>query len=366
MPIADIQEIIKDLRSGKLVIIVDDEERENEGDLIVAAEKVTPETINFMSKYGRGLICLTLTREHCQRLKIPLMVNDTDTRLTTNFTISIDAREGVSTGISAHDRARTVRTALDPNSKPDDIVQPGHIFPLMAQEGGVLTRAGHTEAGCDLARLSGHEPAAVIVEILNDDGTMARRADMDAFAAEHQLKIGTVEDLVRYRVQHEKTVHFLEKTPVMTQYGEFILHVYRDIVNDVFHLALTRGQLRADEPTLVRVHIENTLCDVIKVQDQLFSWSFEDAIRRVAENEHGVVVLLRFSKHDQQLDHQVQTLIDGVKEEEPVVNDDQWMIGIGGQILQDLGVGKMRLMHTPKRFHALGGFGLFIEEYITE
>ena len=362
MPIANTQSIIKDLQAGKLVIIVDDEARENEGDLLIAAEKITPESINFMSKYGRGLICLTLTAEHCQRLKIPLMVSETNDQLTTNFTISIDAKEGVSTGISAQDRAHTVLSAVNPNAGPNDVVQPGHIFPLMAQPGGVLTRAGHTEAGCDLARLAGFASAAVIVEILNDDGTMARRDDINSFATQHQLKVGTIEDLIRYRVQHERTVHFKQATSITTKYGTFMLHIYYDMVNDVSHIALSHGEIQADKPTLVRVHIEDTLSDVIQIQHKSVHYSFDNVLKKMASEACGVIVLLRLPEHNKQLIQQLEKLSDTAEKMEEKYTD-HWTIGIGGQILQHLGVGKMTLLHTPKRFHALGGFGLSIEGY---
>ena len=242
------EEIIEDLAAGRMVIIVDDEDRENEGDLLMAASMVKPEDINFMAKYGRGLICLTLTKERCTQLNLPLMVGLTDTDHKTNFTISIEASEGVTTGISAYDRAHTIRTAVAPNAAPADIVQPGHIFPLMAQPGGVLTRAGHTEAGCDYMRLAQLEPAAVIVEIMSDDGTMARRPELEKFAKEHQLKIGTIEDLIRYRIQYERTVHRVDAQPFATDFGMFTLYTYQDSVNKELHFALVKGEIDADTP----------------------------------------------------------------------------------------------------------------------
>src|SRR5579863_3901316 len=258
-----IEEILAELAAGHMVVMMDDEDRENEGDLIMAAEKVRPEDINFMARYGRGLICLTLTRERCRQLHLPLMVRDTDKDQTTNFTVSIEAAEGVTTGISAYDRAHTVRTAVRPDAEPADLKQPGHIFPLMAQPGGVLTRAGHTEAGCDLTRLVGLEPAAVIVEILNEDGSMARRPDLEKFAKEHQLKIGTIADLIRYRIEKEKTVVRVAERRVPTEFGEMRLLVYEDRVNKAQHLALVAGQLKPGEPTLVRVHLQDTLGDML-------------------------------------------------------------------------------------------------------
>src|SRR6186713_1430323 len=242
------EDIIAAIRAGEMVVILDDEERENEGDLIMAATKVRAEDINFMAKYGRGLICLTLTRQRCEQLRLPLMVSNTDLHKTTNFTISIEAAEGVTTGISAHDRARTILAAVAPDARPDDLRQPGHIFPLMAQPGGVLTRAGHTEAGCDLARLAGLEPAAVIVEILNDDGAMARRPQLEVFARQHGLRMGTIRDLIRYRLRTERSVERIARRVVQTEFGEFELHCYEDHVHRDLHLALTRGDLTADAP----------------------------------------------------------------------------------------------------------------------
>src|SRR6188474_3300002 len=253
------EDIIAAIRAGEMVVILDDEERENEGDLIMAATKVRAEDINFMAKYGRGLICLTLTRQRCEQLRLPLMVSNTDLRKTTNFTISIEAAEGVTTGISAHDRARTVLAAVAPDARPDDLRQPGHIFPLMAQPGGVLTRAGHTEAGCDLARLAGLEPAAVIVEILNDDGTMARRPDLELFAQRHSIKIGTISDLIRYRLEKERSVERIAERAIDTEFGPFRLYCYEDHVNSTVHLALVRGELDPQQAPLVRVHLKDTI-----------------------------------------------------------------------------------------------------------
>ncbi|MES9844018.1 MAG: 3,4-dihydroxy-2-butanone-4-phosphate synthase, partial [Candidatus Sedimenticola sp. 6PFRAG5] len=254
------EEIIEDLRQGKMVIIMDDEDRENEGDLLMAAEMVTPEAINFMARYGRGLICLTLNKERCQQLRLPLMVGVNESQHATNFTVSIEAAEGVTTGISASDRSTTVLAAVKEDAQPQDIVQPGHIFPLMAQPGGVLVRAGHTEAGCDLARLAGMNPSSVIVEILNEDGTMARRPDLELFAKEHNLKIGTIADLIHYRVRNEKTIERISECTLPTEYGDFKLVAYQDCIDNELHLALVKGNVTPDEPTLVRVHMQNTLC----------------------------------------------------------------------------------------------------------
>src|ERR1700681_916011 len=250
-----IDEILAELRAGRMVVIMDDEDRENEGDLVMAADRVRPEDINFMARFGRGLICLTLTRERCAQLRLPLMVSDTDRTQRTNFTLSIEAAEGVTTGISAHDRAHTVRTAVRPDARPEHLRQPGHVFPVMAQPGGVLTRAGHTEAGCDLARLAGFEPAAAIVEIMNDDGTMARRPELEAFARRHQLKIGTITALIRHRLRNERSVERISEQTVQTDLGEFRLYAYEDRVNQDVHLALARGRLDGPEAPLVRVHL---------------------------------------------------------------------------------------------------------------
>ncbi len=286
-----IDEILADLREGKMAVIMDDEDRENEGDLIMAAERVRAEDVNFMARYGRGLICLTLTQERCRQLRLPLMVSETDKAHRTNFTLSIEAAEGVTTGISAHDRAHTVKTAVAAKARPEDLRQPGHIFPLMAQPGGVLTRAGHTEAGCDLARLAGFSPAAMIVEILNDDGTMARRPDLERFAKMHSLKIGTIADLIRYRLKYERSVERVYDQPVDTEYGEFRLCCYEDHVNKNVHIALVKGDLNSSVPPLVRVHIKDTLRDVVGVRNDNLGWPLHAAVRRVAGEASGVVVI---------------------------------------------------------------------------
>ncbi|HET7133574.1 MAG TPA: 3,4-dihydroxy-2-butanone-4-phosphate synthase, partial [Gammaproteobacteria bacterium] len=287
------EDIVAAIRAGEMVVILDDEDRENEGDLVMAAAKVRAEDINFMARYGRGLICLTLTRQRCEQLRLPLMVSNTDLRKTTNFTISIEAAEGVTTGISAHDRARTVLAAVAPSARPDDLRQPGHIFPLMAQPGGVLTRAGHTEAGCDLARLAGLEPAAVIVEILKDDGSMARRDDLVKLARRHKLKIGTIADLIEYRLRTEESVEKIGELDVATQSGPFKLVCFEDHVHHSVHLALVRGTIDPKTPTLVRVHRQDTLADVIGVQHPSLHWPLREALELLAEQESGVVVILR-------------------------------------------------------------------------
>ncbi|WP_457675745.1 bifunctional 3,4-dihydroxy-2-butanone-4-phosphate synthase/GTP cyclohydrolase II [Thiolapillus sp.] len=365
------EEIIEDLRQGKMVIIMDDEDRENEGDLVIAADKVTPEAINFMAKYGRGLICLTLTKERCQQLRLPLMVNAADQLESTNFTISIEAAEGVTTGISAADRAITVLAAVKPDARPEDLVQPGHIFPLMAQPGGVLVRAGHTEAGCDLARLAGAEPAAVIVEILNEDGTMARRPDLEKFAAEHDLKIGTIADLIEYRVRNEKTVERINECLLPTEAGDFRVIAYQDVVDNEVHLALVKGVIREDEPVLVRVHVQNSLCDLLGASYEECGWPLKNAMKQIAHEGSGIVVILR--NHDTARDIvqriqacQLKGSADGaVAIDHGKIKDKELRtFGVGAQILIDLGVKKMRVMSAPKHLHALAGFHLEVTEFV--
>ncbi|TAJ53505.1 MAG: 3,4-dihydroxy-2-butanone-4-phosphate synthase [Nevskiaceae bacterium] len=358
-----IPEIIADLKAGKMVILMDDEDRENEGDLLMCADAVRPEDINFMARFGRGLVCLTLTQEKCKALRLPLMVSDNGSGFGTNFTLSIEAAQGVTTGISAHDRAHTVRTAVKSDAKPEDIVQPGHIFPLMAQNGGVLNRAGHTEAGCDLARLAGRTPAAVICEILKDDGTMARRPDLEAFAKEHDLKIGTIADLIRYRLDNEHTVERVAETHVQTEFGEFRLVTYQDTVDNTIHLAMVKGAVSMTKPTLVRVHIRNMLQDVLAVRHGDFSWPVRRALQRVAEEGEGVVVLLRRPESPRELVQQIVGLNrpeDGAEPTGPVLRT----YGLGAQILSDLGVRKMRVLSSPKKMYGLSGFGLEVVEYV--
>ncbi|HEX6999768.1 MAG TPA: bifunctional 3,4-dihydroxy-2-butanone-4-phosphate synthase/GTP cyclohydrolase II [Gammaproteobacteria bacterium] len=362
-----IEELIAAVRNGEMVIVLDDEDRENEGDLVMAATKVRPEDINFMARYGRGLICLTLTRQRCEQLRLPLMVSDTNERKTTNFTLSIEAAEGVTTGISAHDRARTVRAAVAPNARPEDLRQPGHIFPLMAQPGGVLTRAGHTEAGCDLARLAGFEPAAVIVEILNEDGTMARRDDLVRFAKRHKLKIGTIADLIRYRLSKEESVERIGDREVTTPFGPFRMLCFEDHINRAVHFALVRGEIDGKTPTLVRVHRLDTLSDVLGLQDPSLHRPLRDALQYVAEQGAGVVVVLRLEETARDVMNAFRAL--GRPEQELAARRERAMdlrtFGTGAQILRALGVQRMRVLSTPKHMHALSGFGLEVVEYVT-
>ncbi len=367
MEINTVEEILEDLSRGKLVIIVDAEDRENEGDLVMLASHVRPEDINFMVKYGRGLVCLTLTKERCLQLDLPLMVEKTNDQHGTNFTISIEAAEGVTTGISAYDRAHTVRSAVAPNAKPGDIVQPGHIFPIMAQPGGVLTRAGHTEAGCDLGRLAGSEPAAVIVEILNEDGTMARRPDLEIFAKEHELKIGSIADLIHYRIKNERTVKKVSSCKLDTRYGTFDLHAYQDDMDERVHFALTLGDLAKHDVNLVRVHINDEIADILPVTDKRFGWPLDDALRRIGEEGRGVAVILRLPESADALINRIHGL--NTKTEHKPHDDqpeDLRTYGIGAQILSDLGVSKMKLLSAPKIMHALSGFDLEVVEYIWD
>ena len=362
-----VESIIAAIRNGEMVVILDDEDRENEGDLVMAASKVRSDDINFMARYGRGLICLTLTRARCEQLRLPLMVGDTDRRKSTNFTVSIEAAEGVTTGISAHDRARTIRAAVAPDARPEDLRQPGHIFPLMAQPGGVLTRAGHTEAGCDLARLAGLEPAAVIVEVLNEDGTMARRDDLAQFAKRHNLKIGTIADLIQYRLANEETVEAIAEMPIDTPYGSFRMICFEDHINREVHLALVRGTIDARAPTLVRVHRQDTLSDVVGIRDPRLGWPLRDAMRYVASEDRGVIVILRHEESARELMGAVRALTESrevaTARRERVM--DLRTFGTGAQVLRALGVRKMRVMSAPKHIHALSGFGLEVVEYVA-
>jgi len=307
-PFSSIDDIVADIRNGKMVIMVDDENRENEGDLIMAAAKVRPEDINYMATHGRGLICLTMERERCKQLRLPLMVSDTDQHHATNFTISIEAAEGITTGISAHDRAKTIQTAVAKDAKPEHLSQPGHIFPVMAQSGGVLTRAGHTEAGCDLARLAGLEPSAAIVEILNEDGTMARRPDLEKFARKRGIRIGTIADLIRYRLEKERNVERIAEKPIETEFGEFVMYCYDDHINRSVHVALVKGDLQSVDAPLVRVHLQDTLGDIVGVKSNSLGWPLRSAIERIGKEEAGVVVLLRDQESSRDFIDSVESL----------------------------------------------------------
>ena len=357
------EELIEDIRQGKMVVVMDDEDRENEGDLIMSANQVRPEDINFMARYGRGLICLSLTQERCKQLNLSLMVNDNSSRFSTNFTVSIEAAEGVTTGISAYDRAHTIRAAVKPDAKPEDLSQPGHIFPLMAQPGGVLARAGHTEAAVDLALMSEQEPAAVLVEILNEDGSMARRPDLEVFAREHGLKIGTIADLIRYRLQNERSVEEVHRRHVNTRNGKFDLVVYRDRINQCLHWALMKGSPRPDEPFLVRVHVQNMLCDVMGVCLENPGLPLEVALAEIQQQGAGLVLILASYENDEQRLAQLEQHDQSVNVGDNAAADELRTYGIGAQIIADLGIRKMQVLSAPKRFHGLSGFGLEVVGY---
>ncbi|MER2492069.1 bifunctional 3,4-dihydroxy-2-butanone-4-phosphate synthase/GTP cyclohydrolase II [Catenovulum sediminis] len=363
-------EIIDDIRQGKVVILMDDEDRENEGDLIVAAEHCTPQVINFMATHGRGLICLTLTRERCQQLDLPLMVDRNKAQFGTNFTLSIEAANGVTTGISAADRATTVRAAVARDAKPEDIVQPGHIFPIMAQDGGVLNRAGHTEAACDLARLAGLQAAGVIVEILNEDGTMARRPELEKFAEKHQLKIGTIADLIEYRNNTETTIEKIAECKLPTSFGEFDLMTFRDTIDGQVHFALKNTEIEHEKPTLVRVHVTNILSDLLRsAREPSKGWELSCALKRISE-EGGVLVLLGKNETPEELIARVKAY-QAEDEGKPARVTSNWRgtsrtVGVGSQILSALNVGKMRLLSSQKKYHSLSGFGLEVVEYVED
>ncbi len=368
-----VEELLEELRAGRMVVVMDDEDRENEGDLLMPASLVRPEDINFMARYGRGLICLTLTRERCRQLRLPLMVSETDRDRRTNFTLSIEAAQGVTTGISAYDRAHTVRTAVAPNANPEDLRQPGHIFPIMAQPGGVLTRAGHTEAGCDLARLAGFEPAAVIVEIMNDDGTMARRPDLEAFARAHNLKIGTIADLIRYRLRNERSVERITEQSVQTEFGEFRLYMYEDHVHRDVHLALTHGPITESCVPLVRVHIADTLRDLLGIRGPSRAWTLRAAMERVAHAGSGVIVILRDNESPRSLVDAARALGEsGAPSTAAAPLPDSHAggvlrtYGIGAQILKDLGIRRMRVLSAPRQLQGLSAFDLEIDSYVGE
>jgi 3,4-dihydroxy 2-butanone 4-phosphate synthase/GTP cyclohydrolase II len=366
MALNSIEEIIEDIRQGKMVILMDDEDRENEGDLIIAAEKVRPEDINFMASKARGLICLTLTGDRCDYLGLPQMVGDNGAQFSTPFTVSIEARDGVTTGISAADRAHTIRVAVDPNSPADAIVQPGHIFPLRARPGGVMSRAGHTEAGCDLARLAGLSPAAAIVEIMNEDGTMARRPDLEEFAKEHDLKIGTIADLIHYRMTNEKAIELIRQETVETDFGPFTLHEFKDSVQNHRHLAMTRGTWTEDDTVPVRVHVLDPMRDILRAGGQRVSWSIDSVMEYISGKDQGVIVLLDMDGQmdvDGSLDKLMGTGSSARAKPQGVSGAYQ-TIGTGSQILRELGIRKMDVLSSPMKFSALSGFDLEVVNFI--
>ncbi len=325
-----------------------------------------PADVNYMATHGRGLICLTLSRERCAQLRLPLMVSETDDHHATNFTISIEAAEGITTGISAHDRARTIRAAVKPDARPDDLRQPGHIFPVMAQPGGVLTRAGHTEAGCDLARLAGLEPAAVIVEILKEDGSMARRPDLERFAKKQGIRIGTIADLIRYRLEKERNIERIAEQPVDTAHGRFTMYCYDDRINRAVHVGLVKGDIAKASNPLVRVHLQDTLGDIIGVKDRTLGWPLESAIERIAKEDVGVIVILR----EQESSRDFIDAVEGLGRESSELEEHRAgdavlrTYGVGAQILRDLGLRKIRVLSAPKQMYAISGFDLEITEYV--
>ncbi|MDN3558237.1 bifunctional 3,4-dihydroxy-2-butanone-4-phosphate synthase/GTP cyclohydrolase II [Halomonas maura] len=366
--LAPIAELIEDIRQGRMVILMDDEDRENEGDIIMAAEKVEAEHINFMARHARGLICLPMTRERCERLQLPLMVRDNGSGFGTKFTLSIEAAEGVTTGISAADRARTVQAAVARDAQAGDIVQPGHIFPLMAEPGGVLRRAGHTEAACDLAALAGLDPSGVICEVMSDDGSMARRPELERFAREHGLKMGTIADLIHYRIHNEQTVEPQESMPVQTPHGELTLHVFRDRIQGAHHLALVKGHPHPEALTTVRVHLANVMRDLLSLhKGEGGSWAAHEAVAEVARAEHGVFVLLDDGRPRQDLQDLLDLFLERRRAPRTTDSDgagNYLTIGTGSQILRDLGVGRMRLLSSPWKFSALSGFDLEVVERV--
>ncbi|MCK9380353.1 MAG: bifunctional 3,4-dihydroxy-2-butanone-4-phosphate synthase/GTP cyclohydrolase II [Sulfuritalea sp.] len=361
MSISPVLDIVADMRAGRMVILVDEEDRENEGDLVLAADHVTPEAINFMAKWGRGLICLTLTEARCRQLDLPLMVRDNKAQHGTAFTVSIEAAEGVTTGISAQDRSRTVQTAVAKNATAADIVQPGHIFPLMAQNGGVLVRAGHTEAGCDFAQLAECTPAAVICEILKEDGTMARLPDLLEFAAEHKLKIGTIRDLIHYRSETEKLIECVADKQVQCAQGAFRLRAFADRSSGDVHLALSCGEIEAPEETLVRVHDSICVLDFLDQNSRRHSYGIDFALRSIAQQGRGVLVLL----HRAESGNALLAALNDDRTTRPAQKWDPRIYGIGAQILREVGVGKMRLMASPRKMPSMAGFGLEITGYFT-
>jgi len=364
MTISTTQEIVTELRAGRIVILVDEEDRENEGDLVMAAEFVTPEAINFMATHGRGLVCLTLTEERCDALNLSMMTTRNGTSYGTNFTVSIEAAEGVTTDISAADRAKTIQVAVSKHCGPNDIVQPGHVFPLKAQKGGVLMRAGHTEAGCDFAELAGLNPAAVICEIMNDDGTMARLPDLIAFSQKHQLKIGTIADLIHYRSQHESIVERVAERTIDTVHGDFRVVAYRDKPSGSAHLALVHGTILPSEVALVRVHQPVSVLDLLEINVTTHSWTVAAAMTAIKAAPNGVLVLLNCEESAEQLFAQFAALTTPkAKAQGRAASMDLRTYGIGAQILKDLGVAKMKLLANPRKMPSMTGFNLEVVGY---
>ena len=367
-PISPVEDIVAEMRAGRMVILVDEEDRENEGDLVLASDHVSAEAINFMAKFGRGLICLTLTRERCEYLKLPPMAARNGTVYSTAFTVSIEAAEGVTTGISAADRARTVQAAVAHNAVPTDLVQPGHIFPLQAVDGGVLIRAGHTEAGCDLAAMAGCAPSSVICEIMKDDGTMARLPDLQIFAVEHGLKIGTIADLIEYRSRHESLVERISSRSLQTAHGEFTAHLYQDRASHAVHMALVKGDAQtwqADTEVPVRVHEPLSVMDLLETDRSMHTWTLDASLAYLQSQANGVAVLLNCDESASQLVSQFDGKARAAQAPERGRMDLR-TYGIGAQILRDCGVQKMRLLGTPRRMPSMTGYGLEISGYISK
>jgi 3,4-dihydroxy 2-butanone 4-phosphate synthase/GTP cyclohydrolase II len=364
VPVSSVQDIVAELRAGRMVILVDEEDRENEGDLVLAADHVSPEAINFMARFGRGLICLTLSRERCELLQLPPMVARNGTKMGTAFTVSIEAAEGVTTGISAADRARTVQAAVARGAGPQDLVQPGHVFPLQAVDGGVLMRAGHTEAGCDLAAMAGCTPAAVICEIMKDDGTMARLPDLQLFAAEHGLKIGTIADLIEYRSRNESLVEKVGERTLQTAHGEFTAHAWRDKPSASLHLALVKGGWTADDVVPVRVHEPLSVLDALELRRGMHSWSLDASLAHIAHEGKGVAVLLNCGESAQQLLEQFEGRARAAQAPERGRMDLR-TYGIGAQILRECGVHRMNLLGAPRRMPSMTGYGLEVTGYVA-
>ncbi len=363
--ISPVEDIVAEMRAGRMVILVDEEDRENEGDLVLASDHVTPEAINFMAKFGRGLICLTLTRERCEFLKLPPMAARNGTVYSTAFTVSIEAAEGVTTGISAADRARTVQAAVAANAKPTDLVQPGHIFPLQAVDGGVLIRAGHTEAGCDLAGMAGCTPSSVICEIMKDDGTMARLPDLQLFAAEHGLKIGTIADLIQYRSRNESLLQKVGSRSLQTPWGEFTAHLFQDKPSQSAHMALVKGTWSETDEVPVRVHEPLSVLDALEINRSMHSWGLDTSLQYLNAQGQGVAVLLNCGESADQLLAQFEGSARSAQAPERGRMDLR-TYGIGAQILRECGVHKMKLMGQPRRMPSMAGYGLEITGYITK
>ncbi len=363
--ISPVEDILAEMKAGRMVILVDEEDRENEGDLVLASDHVTPEAINFMARFGRGLICLTLTRERCEFLKLPPMAVQNGTVYSTAFTVSIEAAVGVTTGISAADRARTIQVAVAKDTQASDLVQPGHVFPLQAVKGGVLMRAGHTEAGCDLAAMAGCSPSSVICEIMKDDGSMARLPDLQMFAAEHSLKIGTIADLIAYRSKNESLVHKVGARPLLTAHGEFTANAYKDLTSGDVHLALVKGDWGAQTEVLARVHEPLSVLDALEPQRVMHSWGLDAALQRIANEGTGVVVLLNCGESGDQLLAQFDGTARSAHGPERGRMDLR-SYGVGAQILRDCGVHKMRLMGNPRRMPSMTGYGLEITGYVSK